>query len=75
MPLNVRVEALKFLMFYYRSMNADDRRAWKVQSNIQVLDPGLQHATRKFRNHFFLRTSPMGVGEALAEPVNDAADQ
>jgi len=74
-PLNVRVEAIRFLIFYYRSMNVDDRRAWKVQSNIQVLDPGLQHATRKFRNHFFLRTSPTGVGESLAEPVSAAADQ
>jgi hypothetical protein len=61
-PLNVRVEALKFLMFYYRSMNVDDRRAWKVQSDIQVLDPGFQHATRKFRNHFFSTNFANGCG-------------
>ncbi|MBI85468.1 MAG: hypothetical protein CMJ81_19925 [Planctomycetaceae bacterium] len=74
-PLNLRIEALKFLMFYYRSMNVDDRRAWNVQSKIQILDPRFQHATRKFREHFFLRTSPTAVGESLAEPVSGAAGQ
>ena len=73
--LNVRIEALKFLMFYYRSMNVDDRHAWNVQSKIQIHEPRFQHATRKFREHFFLRTSPTAVDESLAEPVSGAADQ
>jgi tetratricopeptide (TPR) repeat protein len=48
-----RVEALKFLLFYNRTLNPDGERAAALEREIQTRDPDARFASPGFRKRFF----------------------
>jgi hypothetical protein len=49
----IRVEALKFLLFYHTTLNPDEERAAALQREIQDRDPDRRFASTAFRKRFF----------------------
>jgi len=59
-----RVEALKFLLFYNRTLNPNEERAATLQREIQARDPDAHFASPRFRKRFF-----RGESSALRQEV------